>query len=170
MGAFIISSPDFGDSPVSGKDNNGCSFILQSPIKETETLNVEHMYFIYKEDPWYNISLALLPPLSNLLVNLVPDLLLDFPRVPCKQGQKPLLSRVDHVYFMEGHSVHHFLPLFYFPLGTLHKTSLGPHGIIVTGSGKGSTYYRYFATGFVNGDHIPCLHFLFLNAFYHFLP
>ena len=79
------------------------------------------MSSMWTSDARSDLSLAHLSPLGDLGVDLVPDLGLDLAGVAAEEGEEALGAAVDHVYLVQGHRVHHLLPLLELTLGTLDK-------------------------------------------------
>lgn len=80
--------------------------------------------------PRDDLSLAFLPPLAHLGVDLLAHLRLDLSGVSGEQSQEALRAAVDDVDLMEGHCVHHLFPLLELPFWTLDKLGLQKKGII----------------------------------------
>lgn len=136
MGAFLVSASNVGDSSIGGKNNNGGCVIFKGPVEEGETLDIQHMDLINKEDTGDDIGLALFAPVGHFFVNLISYFLFDFTSVSGEQGQETLTSRINHINLVKGHSVHHLFSLFDFTFRTLHVSGLGAHGIVVSGSAE----------------------------------
>ena len=60
--------------PVSCHDDHRRHVVFQGAVEEGETLDVEHVDFVNKEDARSYLSLALFPPFRNLRVDLVSNL------------------------------------------------------------------------------------------------
>lgn len=74
--------------------------------------------------PWNDLRLAFFPPLTHFGIDLLSDFRLDFSGVSGEQSQEALCAAVDDVDLMEGHCVHHLLPLLQLSFRTLDKLSL----------------------------------------------
>mmetsp|Transcript_72435 Transcript_72435/g.100636 ORF Transcript_72435/g.100636 Transcript_72435/m.100636 type:complete len:228 (-) Transcript_72435:164-847(-) len=96
--------------------------------------------------------------------------MLDLTRVTGKKRQEALLSTIDHVNFVQIHSVHHLFAFLQLTLRALNEARLRSHGIIVSGPGKRSAQQRDFAGGLVDGNDITSLDLLLLDGFNHLLP
>ena len=123
---------------VGGHNNNRSQIILQSPVEEGETLDVQHVDLVNEQHPGGNLRLPLLPPLRDLGVDLVPHLGLDLSRVSAEQGQEALGPAVDDVDLVEGDGVDHLLPLLELPLRALDEPGAGSGGVVVASSGETS--------------------------------
>ena len=121
MGAGVARAPDLSDATVSRHHYHRGQVILQGPVEEGEALDVEHVNLVKEEDAWSDLRLALLPPLGDLGVDLVPDLGLDLAGVTAEEGEEALGAAVDHVDFVQGHRVNNLLSLLELTLGTLDK-------------------------------------------------
>ena len=111
----------------------------------------------YERRPWrpyarHDLGLALLAPLGDFGVDLLPDLGLDLARVPCitcmypslpherwarhgagrptartgKEGEESLCAAVDDVDLVQADRVHHLAPLLQLALRARHKLDLPP--------------------------------------------
>ena len=123
---------------VGGHNNNRSQVILQGSVEERETLDVQHVDLVNEQNTGSDLRLALLPPLRDLGVDLVPDFRLNLPGVSTEQGQKALSPAVDDVDLVQGDGVHHLLPLLQLALGTLHEPGAGPGSVIISSSGETS--------------------------------
>ena len=130
---------------VGGHNNNRSQVILQGSVEERETLNVQHVDLVNEQNTGSDLRLALLSPLRDLGVDLIPHFRLDFSGVPTEQGQKALSPAVDDVNLVEGDGVDNLLPLLELPLGALHEPGAGPGGVIVPSSGETPPCQQYFS-------------------------
>ena len=124
---------------VSGHNNNRSQIILQGSVEERETLDVQHVDLVNEQNPGSDLRLALLPPLRDLGVDLVPHFRLDLSSVPAEQGEETLGPAVDDVDLVEGDGVDDLLPLLELPLGALDEPGAGSGGVIVPSSGETSS-------------------------------
>ena len=123
---------------VGGHNNNRSQVILQGSVEERETLNVQHVDLVNEQNTGSDLRLALLSPLRDLGVDLIPHFRLDFSGVPTEQGQKALSPAVDDVNLVQGHRVDDLLPLLQLPLRALDEASARTRGVVVPSSGETS--------------------------------
>ncbi len=74
----------------------------------------------------YNLSFTLFSPFSDLRVNLVSELGLDFACVAGEECQEALGATVDDVYFVQRYRVNHFSTLLNFAFRALNELRLYP--------------------------------------------
>lgn len=131
MGRGIVSSSNFGNTSVSSHDHDRRLITLKGSVEERETFNIEHMNFVNEKHSRYNFSSTFFSPFSNLLVNLLSNLGLNFSDISSEKGHESLRAGVDDIDFVKGHSVDDFLSLLEFTFGALDKASLRSNVIIV---------------------------------------
>ena len=78
---------------------------------------------IDEQHPGRDLGLALLPPLGDLGVYLVPDLGLDLAGVAGEEGEEALGAGVDDVDLVQGDGVRHLLALLQLALGALNESA-----------------------------------------------
>ena len=127
------------------------------------------MNLVDEQHAWHNLGFALFPPLWYFLVDLLPHFLSDFSCSPWKQRQKPLWSRVDHIDFMQCHSVNHLFSLLNLTFRTIYESCLRAHCVVLWSPRKTSSRFRNLARSLIDCDHITCNDFLFLNGLNHLL-
>ena len=125
---------------VGGHNNNRSQIILQSPVEEGETLNVQHVDLVNEQHTRSDLRLTLLPPLRDFGVDLVPHFRLDLSRVPTEQGEEALGPAINDVDLVEGDGVHHLLPLLQLPFWALDEPGAGSSRVIVASPGETSTW------------------------------
>lgn len=77
-------------------------------------------------------------------------------------------SRINDIYIMQCNSMYYFFSLKNFSFWTLSKSCLRRNSIIFTSSCKTSSNFCYFASCFINVNHIASCYFFFLYLFNHF--
>jgi hypothetical protein len=72
--ALVVGAADARDAAVRRDDEHGREVRLERAVKEREALNVEHVHLVNEEHTGHDLRLALLAPLSHLLVDLLAHL------------------------------------------------------------------------------------------------
>ncbi len=139
MRRLIVSSSYLSDSSVSSKDDYRSFFRLKSSIKKTKAFYVQHMNLIYEENSRNEISFILFLPLSNFLVDLIPDLWSDFSCLSREKSHKSLWSWIDNINIMKSNGMYYFFSFENFSFGTLSESCLRRHSIIFRSLSKTSS-------------------------------
>ena len=96
-----------GDSSIGSHDQHRSHVSLQGAVQEGETLNIQHMYFVYEEHARHNLRFTLLSPFSYFSVDLLAHLWLDFSRITCITNDSLQIrtqSRPKAIFYQSGQS------------------------------------------------------------------
>mmetsp|Transcript_15709 Transcript_15709/g.33590 ORF Transcript_15709/g.33590 Transcript_15709/m.33590 type:complete len:340 (-) Transcript_15709:1208-2227(-) len=168
--ALVVGAADARDAAVCGHDEHRRQVRLERAVEVREALNVEHVHLVNEEHARHDLRLALLAPLSHLLVNLLADLRLDLSRVAGEEREEALLPRVDHVDLVQADDVHNLLALLQLALGALHELGARAHGVIVARPGEGAAEHADAPRRLVDRDDVARLRLLLRKRVNHFLP
>ena len=166
---FVVGTTDVCDSSVCSQNYNRCSFTFKGSVEEGKAFHIKHVDLINKKDSRNNFSLTFLSPFCNLLINLFSNFLGNFTGSTWKQSQKSLGTRVNDINFMKTHSMNDFFSFFNLAFGTVHKSGLRSHSIIIRCPCEASSCFGNFSWSFIDCDDISSDYFLFLNCLNHFL-
>lgn len=122
--ALILGSTDGGNTAIASEDEDGSHLGLQRTVQEGEAFHIQHMCLVDEQDTRDHRGLAVVFPLSNLLVNLLTHLGLDFARISSEEGEETLLTGVDDIDVVERDRMDGLLALLELTLGTLYKLRL----------------------------------------------
>ena len=167
MRTLIISSSYLSHTSVCCQNNNRCLLILQGSVKKAKALNIQHVNLIYEKHSWNYISFIFLLPQSNFLINLISYFLPDFSSLSWEQSHKALGSGVNHINVMQADCMNHLFFLHNFSFGTLSKSCLWRHCIILACFGKTSALLGNLARPLVNRNYISSSDFLIHKTFDH---
>mmetsp|Transcript_27388 Transcript_27388/g.69692 ORF Transcript_27388/g.69692 Transcript_27388/m.69692 type:complete len:387 (+) Transcript_27388:657-1817(+) len=167
---LVVRAADACDAAVGGDHEHRSKVGLERAVQVREALDVEHVHLVDEEDAWHDLRLALLPPLGDLLVNLVAHLSFDLAGVASKQGEEALLPRVDHIHLVQRHHVHHLLTFLQLTLWRLYELCVRPHGVVVARAGERAAEHGDAAGRLVDRDDVTRLHLLLRQRVDHLLP
>mmetsp|Transcript_6576 Transcript_6576/g.16368 ORF Transcript_6576/g.16368 Transcript_6576/m.16368 type:complete len:265 (-) Transcript_6576:531-1325(-) len=169
VGRFVVGTPDFGDTPVSGEDEDGGHVTLEGSVEERKALHVQHMNLINKEHTRYDVSFPFFSPLSYAGIDLISHFMLNFTSITSKKSKETLLARVDNINLMQRYSVYYLLPLLQLSFGALHEPCLGAHGVVLTRASERTSKSGDAPSCLVNCDNVSSLHLLLRKRLNHLL-
>ncbi len=73
---------DPGVAPVARHDDDGCQLVLERAVDVREAFDVQHVDLVDEQHARDNLGFALLFPLADFRVDLIPDFAADLARVP----------------------------------------------------------------------------------------
>jgi len=152
----VGGAADAGVTTVRGHDDDGGEVALESAVDVGEAFDIEHVYFVDKENARYDFGFSFFLPLADFGVDLVADFRADFTRVARKEGEEALGAGVDDVDFVERDGVDDFFAFLELAVGALDEFGVGAHGVVVAGASEGAAEFGDFARGFVDGDDVAC--------------
>mmetsp|Transcript_28156 Transcript_28156/g.77398 ORF Transcript_28156/g.77398 Transcript_28156/m.77398 type:complete len:258 (-) Transcript_28156:838-1611(-) len=152
--AFVVGAANLGHASIGGNHQHRCIVGFQSAIQKGKAFHIQNVHLVNEQHARHQRGPTFIGPFRHLGIDLIANFLRDFPRIARKERQKPLLSRIDHVHFVQRHDVFHLLALLQFALGRLHKFGRARHGVVIARAGKAPAQLGNFAARLVDAHHV----------------